>query len=68
VLGAQAPGAEVHPFRLALYGDGYGVDVGRPLPVGVAFGMAYIMAEHRRFTAQVALQALYSFDYCRNLG
>jgi hypothetical protein len=68
VLGAQAAGAEVHPFRLALYGDGDGVDIGRPAPIGVALGVAYIMAEHRRLAAYIALQVSYSFDYCPNLG
>jgi hypothetical protein len=51
VLGAQAARAEVHPFRLAVNGYGHGVNVGRPAPIGVALGVAYIMAEHRRFTA-----------------
>jgi len=51
VLGAQAAGAEVHLLGLAVNHDGHGVDIGRPLPVGVALGVAYIMAEHRRFTA-----------------
>ena len=51
VLGAQASGAEVHPFRLAVYGDGDGVNIRYPAPVGVAFGVAYIMAEHRCFAA-----------------
>jgi hypothetical protein len=68
VLGTQAAGAEVHPFRLTVYGDGDGVDIGRPLPIGVALGVAYIMAEHRRFAADIALQVIYSFDYCPNLG
>ena len=68
MLGAQTSGAEVHPFLLTVYSQGDEVDVGRPLPLGVAFGVAYIMAEHRRLTAQVAFQGLDSFDYCRNLG
>jgi hypothetical protein len=68
VLGAQASGAEVHPFRLTVYGDGDGVDIGRPLPIGVALGVAYIMTEHRRFAAYIALQVVYSFDYYPNLG
>jgi hypothetical protein len=68
VLGAQASGAEVHPFRLTVYGDDDGVDVGRLAPIGVALGVAYIMAEQRRLAADIALQVSYSFDYCPNLG
>jgi hypothetical protein len=50
VLGAQAARAEVHLLLFAVNNQRNRVDVRRPLPVGVALGVAYIMAEHRRFT------------------
>jgi hypothetical protein len=56
VLRTQAPSAQVEVPGLAIDIDGRGVDIGRPAPVGVAFGMAYIMAKKRRFAAQIALQ------------
>jgi len=51
MLGAQAPGTKVKTFRLSVYNDGGGVDVGYPAAVGVAFGVADIMTELRCFTA-----------------
>jgi hypothetical protein len=56
VLRPQAPRAQVETFRLAIDIHGGGVDVRGPAPVGVALGMADIMAEKRRFSAQIAFQ------------
>jgi len=47
VLGAQASGAQVKPFWLAIYNDGGGMNVGYPAAVGVALGVADIMTELR---------------------
>jgi hypothetical protein len=47
MLGAQASGAQVKPFWLAVYQDGGGVNIGYPAAVGVAFGVADIMTELR---------------------
>jgi len=51
MLGAQAPGAKVQPFRLTVYNNSGGVDVGYPAAVGMAFGMANIMTKLRCFSA-----------------
>jgi hypothetical protein len=51
VLGAQASGAKVEVLHLAVNWDGGGVNVGRPVPVGMAFGMADIMTVLRYFAA-----------------
>jgi hypothetical protein len=56
MLRAQAAGAQVEVPRLAVDIHGSGVNIGRPAPVGVALGVADMMAEKRRFTAQIALQ------------
>jgi hypothetical protein len=56
ILGTQAPGAQVKSLYLAIDKDAGGVDIGRPAPVGMAFGVADIMTELRRFAAQIALQ------------
>jgi len=45
MLTAQAPGAKVKPFWLAVNNDGGGMDIGYPAPVGVALGMTDIMTE-----------------------
>jgi len=47
MLGTQAPGAKVKPFRLAVNRDGGRVDVRHPAAVGVALGVADVMAELR---------------------
>jgi len=63
ILRAQAPGAQVEvpgfPFDI----DGSGMDIGRPAPVGVALGVADIMAEKRRFTAYIAFQSKKLLDF-----
>ena len=51
ILGTQAPGAQVKVFRLPADKNSGGMYVGRPAPVGMAFGMADIMTELRGFTA-----------------
>jgi len=47
MLVTEAPGAQVKPFRLSVYNDGGGMNVGYPAPISVAFGMADIMTELR---------------------
>jgi hypothetical protein len=52
MLTAQASGAQVKPFRLAVnntHGDG--MDIGYPAPVGMALGVTHIVTELRRFPA-----------------
>jgi hypothetical protein len=49
MLVAQAPGAKVQLFGLAINNQGNRVNIRRPPPIGMAFGVAYIMAELRRF-------------------
>jgi hypothetical protein len=61
MLGAQAAGAEVEPFRLTVNGEGDGVNIGGPLSVGAALGVTYVMTELRCFSAYVALQFQVSF-------
>jgi hypothetical protein len=56
ILGAQAPGAQVETFHLAVDDNSGGVNIGGPAPVGMAFGVADIMTELRRLTAQITLQ------------
>jgi hypothetical protein len=51
VLVAQASGAQVEPFWLAVYHDGDRVDIGHPAAVGVPLGVADIMTELRSFSA-----------------
>ena len=47
MLVAQAPGAQVKTFGLAIYGDSSRVDIGYPATVGMPFGVADIVAELR---------------------
>ena len=47
MLGAQAAGAQVEPFHLAVYVDRRRVNIGQEAAVGVALGVADIMAELR---------------------
>jgi hypothetical protein len=56
ILIAQAAGAEVKLFRLAVNHDGSGMDISRPAPVGMAFGMADIRTENGGFPTNIALQ------------
>ena len=51
MLVAQAPGAQVKPFGLAIYIDSGGMNVGHPMAVGVALGMADVMPKLRCFPA-----------------
>ena len=51
IMGAQASGAQVKPFYLAVDGDSSWMNVGYPAPVGAAFGMAGIMTKLRCFPA-----------------
>ena len=51
MLSAQASGAQVKPFWLAIDDDGSGVNIGHPAAVGVALGVADIMTKLRRFSA-----------------
>ena len=45
MLGAQASGAQVKPFWLAINTDSGWMNVWYPAAVGVAFGVADIMSE-----------------------
>ncbi len=45
ILGAQASGAQIQPFRSAIYHNGSRLDVGYPVAVGVALGMTDPMTE-----------------------
>ena len=45
--GAQASGAQVESFWLAVNSDSGGVNIGYPAAVGVPLGMANIMTELR---------------------
>ncbi len=47
MLRAQAPGAQVEPFRLSLDGDGGRVNIRQPAAVGVALGVADVMTKLR---------------------
>ena len=47
MLGAQASGAQVKPFWLAIYNDSDRVNIGHPATVGMALGMANVMTELR---------------------
>jgi hypothetical protein len=56
MLRAQAPGAQVDVPGFPIDVNGGGMDIGCPAPVGVALGVADIMAELRGLAAQIALQ------------
>jgi hypothetical protein len=47
MLGAQAPGAEVKSFGLSIHNNGGRMNIRYPAAVGVALGVADIMAELR---------------------
>ena len=47
MLVAQASGAQVKPFWLAVYNDGGWMDIGYPAAIGVVLGVADIMTELR---------------------
>jgi hypothetical protein len=56
VLVAQAACAKVKMFLLAFNHKGGRVYIGRPVPVGMAFGVADIRTEHGSFPAYITLQ------------
>jgi hypothetical protein len=56
ILGTQAPCAEFKVLTFTVDEDSSGVNVSRPIPVGVAFGMADVMSVKRDFAANIALQ------------
>ena len=47
MLGAQASGAQVEAFWLAIYDDGSWMNIGQPAAVSMALGMADVMTELR---------------------
>ncbi len=51
MLGAQASGAQVKSFWLAIYNKSSRVNIRHPATFGVAFGVADIMTELRCFPA-----------------
>jgi len=63
MLVTEAPGAQVKPFRLSVYNDGSGMNVGYPLPIGVAFGVADIVSKLGCLTTYVTFPwHLFPFD------
>jgi hypothetical protein len=56
IMGAQASGAQVDLLHLAFDHDGSRMNIGSKGPVGMAFRMADILAEHRCFSANFTLQ------------
>ena len=62
MLGAQASGAQVESFWLAVDIDRSRVNIGHPAAVSALFRVADTMTELRRFTAEIALQDIFSFD------
>jgi hypothetical protein len=56
VLVAQAARAKIKMFLFAFNNERGRVYVGRPIPVGMAFGVADVGTEHGSFPANVALQ------------
>ena len=51
MLGANASGAKVKAFWLAIDGDGSRVDIGQPAAVGVSLGMANVVTKLGRLPA-----------------
>jgi hypothetical protein len=47
ILGAQTSCAQVKLFKLAIYQDNCGMDIGPPVPLGMTLGMAHIVTELR---------------------
>ena len=43
ILRTQASGAQVQLFHLAVNHNGGGMNISRPVPVGMSFGMADVM-------------------------
>jgi hypothetical protein len=56
VLVAQAAGAKIKMFLFAVNNKGSRVYISRPVPVGMAFGVADVGTEHGSFPANIALQ------------
>jgi hypothetical protein len=56
---AQTPRADTHPVGLPAAHQSYLVDIGFPLPLGVAHRVAYTIPTHRLFTTNVALSHSY---------
>ena len=44
-LATQTSGAKVKPLRLTVYGNGGGMNIGHPAPIGMVLGVAHIMAK-----------------------
>ena len=59
MVSAEAPGAEVETLRLAVYGEGYGVNIRHPEAVGMPLGVTHIMSELRRFTTKITFQFIF---------
>ena len=51
VLGAQAAGAQVESFGFTMYNNPCRVDIGHPVAVGMALGMAHVVPELECFSA-----------------
>jgi hypothetical protein len=51
MLGAQASGAQVQPFWLAINNQSHRMNIRRPAAFGVPFRVAYVVTELGRFAA-----------------
>jgi hypothetical protein len=57
VLGAQAARADFHVLGCAVNQDGGGMNISRPVAVGVALGVADVMTVKRGLAANIALHS-----------
>ena len=55
MLGAKAPGADLHPLPLAVYHQVYRMNVGLELSWGMHLGMTDVSAKPRHFIAYCTL-------------
>ena len=62
IMSAQASGAQVEVFGLAIDNDGGRVHVGYPGALGMALGVADIITGLRYFPAQITFQSQFSFN------
>ena len=62
MLAAQASGAQVEMFHLTFNNNGSRMNVGHPVALGVALGVADIITILRYFSAEIALQSQISLN------
>jgi hypothetical protein len=58
MLGAQAPGADIHLLFLAVHYDGNAMDIGQPAPLGVLLGVAYAGTVLSTLTANITFHTI----------